>query len=125
MRSSPQSQSSAGGDDPFDLKSETAPQAPPPEPARLPEEPLPDGTVIDLLVTWGREHVQPVQFQGMDIGPFAMTVRVQSGESPAEVYRRTMVVLDQLAEANYQQKLPRFLERVKDSSSGARSRSRG
>ena len=33
-----------------------------------------EGTIIH--VTWGKEHVQPVRFQGMDIGPYSMDVLV-------------------------------------------------
>ncbi len=71
------------------------------------------GTV--LLVTWGKEHVQPARFQGMDIGPFAMEVRILAGETPLQAKRRAMLHLNAMAEEEFAQKLSSFLERVRES----------
>lgn len=70
-----------------------------------------------LLVTWGREHIQPVRFQGMDIGPFDMVVVVLEGEGPINAYRRAMRQLNLIAEEEYQSKLPNFLKRCRESAS--------
>lgn len=65
-------------------------------------------------MTWGREHIQPVRFQGMDVGPFDMTVVVQDGETPLGAYRRGIKRLNEIAEVEYQSKLPTFLKRCRD-----------
>lgn len=70
-----------------------------------------EGTSID--VTWGKEHTQPVQYQGLDIGPFSMTVVVHKGETPLRAKRRAMQHLNLMAEEEYQLKLPKFIERCK------------
>lgn len=66
-----------------------------------------------ITVTWGKEHVQPCRFQGMDIGPFAMTTVVQDGETPLDAKRRAMRHLNEMAKDEFEQKLPAFLERVR------------
>lgn len=48
----------------------------------------------------------------MDVGPFEITIRIREGETPIQAKRRAMVHLNQMAEDEYQEKLPRFLERV-------------
>lgn len=82
-----------------------------------PEPPQPvddtDYAGTKLLVTWGREHVQPMPFQGMDIGPFSAVVRVLEGETPLETSRRVMLQLDAIAEEEYERKLPKFKERCR------------
>ena len=67
-----------------------------------------------LLVTWGKEHIQPVRFQGMDIGPFAMTLPIMQGETPGQCKRRAMAQLNAMAEEELAEKKPRFIQRCKD-----------
>lgn len=69
------------------------------------------GTV--LHVTWGKEHVQPLRFQGIDIGPFAMDVVVHEGETPLDAKNRAMKWLNAMAEEEYAEKRPRFIARCK------------
>ncbi len=69
------------------------------------------GTV--LTVTWGKEHVQPLRFQGMDIGPFTMAVMVLDNETPLQAKRRAMVHLNVMAEEEAEEKMPRFIERCR------------
>lgn len=69
----------------------------------------------ELRVSWGKEHIQPFRFQGMDIGPFEMTVTIKEGESPLDAFRRARVQLDAMAEEEYRLKLPRFQQRVRES----------
>ncbi|MGB1142425.1 MAG: hypothetical protein ACPG1A_16110 [Halioglobus sp.] len=69
------------------------------------------GTTIH--VTFGKEHIQPVRFQGMDVGPFGMDVTVQPGESPVEAKRRAMVHLEAMADEEYNEKLPAFIARCR------------
>lgn len=66
-------------------------------------------------MSWGKEHIQPFRFQGMDIGPFEMTVTIREGETPIEAFRRAREQLDAMAEEEYALKLPRFRERVRES----------
>lgn len=81
-----------------------------------------DGTTGDgvdyagtqLTVTWGKEHIQPIRFQGMDIGPYTMQIVVHQGESPIEAKRRAMQHLNVMAEEELAEKLPRFIQRCKD-----------
>ncbi len=73
-----------------------------------------DYTGTPLLVTWGKEHLQPCRFQGMDIGPYAMTVVIESGETPLAASRRAMRHMNVMAEEELAEKLPRFIQRVKD-----------
>jgi GTP cyclohydrolase III len=68
-----------------------------------------------LTVTCGKEHIQPFRFQGMDIGPFEMTVTIMEGETPLDAKRRAMKHLAAMAEEEYREKLPRFQARVRES----------
>ena len=65
-------------------------------------------------MTWGKEHVQPARFQGMDIGPFAMTTPVLEWETPVQAMNRAMSHLERMAAEEFRRKLPSFLERVRE-----------
>jgi len=71
----------------------------------------------ELRVTYGKEHFQPARFQGMDVGPFEMSTRIRAGETPLQAKRRVMALLERMAEEEYKEKLPRFLERVRNAES--------
>lgn len=64
---------------------------------------------------YGREHVQIARFNGMDIGPFEMTVTVLEGETPLDAKRRAMVHLVAMAEEEFREKLPRYKQRLRES----------
>lgn len=66
-----------------------------------------------MTIAYGREHFQPTKYQGMDIGPFEMTTTIREGESPIEAKRRLTAVMNQMAEEEFAEKLPRFLVRVR------------
>lgn len=70
----------------------------------------------ELRLSWGREHLQPIEFHGLDIGPFEMTLTVRDGESISDVYEKGMNVLDQIAERAYIRKRKRYIERIKEMS---------
>ncbi len=89
-------------------------QAPPKAPKAKPPEDTTDYTGTPLLVTWGKEHIQPCRFQGMDLGPFAMTVVIEEGETPLAASRRAMRQMNVMAEEQLAEKLPRFVKRVKE-----------
>ena len=67
-----------------------------------------------LEVTWGKEHFQPARFQGMDVGPYVMRVIILDGETPIQAKRRALVHLNAMALEDYKEKLPAFLERVRN-----------
>lgn len=66
-------------------------------------------------MAYGREHIQPFRFNGLDIGPFEMTVTIRAGETPLQAKRRAMVHLVAMAEEEFREKLPRFKQRVRES----------
>jgi hypothetical protein len=70
-----------------------------------------------LSVAHGKEHFQPLRFQGFDIGPFELQTRIRRGESVMEAKRRAMRLLEQMAQEEFEEKLERFLARVKKSDS--------
>lgn len=73
-----------------------------------------DYTGTTVHVTWGKEHIQPLRFQGLDIGPFAMDVVVLEGETPLQAKRRAMAHLNEMAEDELREKMPRFIQRCQD-----------
>lgn len=72
-----------------------------------------DYTGTQLTVHWGREHIQPLRFQGMDIGPYSMEIVVHNGETPVQACRRAMLHMNEMAEEEFAEKLPRFIQRCK------------
>lgn len=100
----------ANGSDPFELDGEQPP------------DPLDDlgEDVEELTVTWGRQHVQPVQYQGMDVGPFSLTLRLREGETLQQAYNRGMARLEEMARRDYEHRLPKFIDRIRDAVSQAR-----
>lgn len=72
-------------------------------------------TGTQLTVHWGREHIQPLRFQGMDLGPYSMEVVVHEGETPIQAKRRAMHHMNAMAEEDLAVKLPRFVQRCKES----------
>lgn len=47
----------------------------------------------------------------MDVGPFEMQTVIREGESPDEARKRLMRVMNKMAEDDFAEKLPRYLER--------------
>lgn len=72
-----------------------------------------DYTGTQLVVHWGREHIQPLRFQGMDLGPFSMEIVVHEGESPLQASQRAMRHMNAMAQEELDEKLPRFIARCK------------
>ncbi len=72
-----------------------------------------DYTGTQMVVHWGREHIQPLRFQGMDLGPFSMEIVVHEGETPLQASRRAMRHMNAMAEEELAVKLPRFIARCK------------
>ena len=61
-----------------------------------------------MLVTWGKELLQPVSFNSLSIGPFDMVVVIRDGETPMQAYKRAMVHLTAIAAADLEVRLPAF-----------------
>ena len=80
----------------------------------------PDLVGSQFLFSWGREHIQPVEFNGMDIGPWEVRLTLRPNETIAQLHVRASSYLDQIAEKEYNRKLPKFLERIKTASNEAR-----
>ena len=76
------------------------------------EDPLASDTIdytgTKLLVTWGKELLQPVSFNSLSIGPFDMVVVIRDGETPMQAYKRAMVHLTAIAAADLEVRLPAF-----------------
>lgn len=78
--------------------------------------------VKTIRVCWGEEVLQPVQYNGVRVGPLEVLVEVQPGEDPSEVYERTWAWLDALGREQYERKMTGFLGRLKDASQKARAK---
>lgn len=74
----------------------------------------PDLVGTQFTFSWGREHIQPVQFNGFDLGPWEVTLTLRPGESIDDLHLRATEYLDAIADREYKHKLPRFLNRIKD-----------
>jgi hypothetical protein len=77
-----------------------------------------------LTVTWPREHFQPIEFHGMDLGPFSMSVTIQRGETPEEAHDRGMRRLGHMADDLFPRKLEAYLDRVGSVDKAVRKRAR-
>ncbi len=75
-----------------------------------------------LRVTWGREHFQPIQYHGMDVGPFELTVTLGDDESVLEAYRRARAQLQEIARLEHETKLAEFLGRIETTAQTMRAR---
>lgn len=78
-----------------------------------PGDPALDAGITQLTVTWGREHFQPIQFHGFDVGPFEAVVTVQAGETVEQAFGRAQARLRELAEAEWPAKLEAYLDRIR------------
>lgn len=67
----------------------------------------------EMLVTWGAEIYFPVKFNGFHVGPFSMTVVVQDGERPIDAKRRAMAHLNEIANEEIKERLPKFMEQCR------------
>src|SRR5690349_15140793 len=47
-----------------------------------------------ITVTIGKEILYPVKFNGVEVGPLSMTVRIRQGETAGKAYERARVVLE-------------------------------
>lgn len=65
-----------------------------------------DGAAV--TVTIGKTNLCPVKYNGFDVGPLSMTVKVGRTETPVEAYQRARLVLTELYEAEFSLRLQDF-----------------
>lgn len=68
-----------------------------------------------LSVTWGDEHIQPVQYNGFHVGSVALEVTVVPGQDPVVVYGEVWKLLEQLGREQFRRKLEAYVGRLKES----------
>ena len=73
-----------------------------------------------LTVTWGAEKFAPVQYHSFDMGPLSVTVASEPGLTLAEAHARALAHLKQMAEAQFNEQVVAFAERVKLSAAAVR-----
>lgn len=61
-----------------------------------------------VTVTIGKTNLCPVKYNGFDVGPLSMTVKVGRTETPVEAYQRARLVLTELYEAEFSLRLQDF-----------------
>lgn len=67
-----------------------------------------------ISFSWGREHYQPIQFHGFDVGPFEITTPINGEVDIVRVQAGVMDVLDGIAKREFERKRVEYLARVKD-----------
>jgi len=71
-----------------------------------------DGAHV-VEVVWGKEYMQPIQFHGIEVGPFRATSAVRKGESEAQAVARVHAELAVVARAIRAQKVAEYIESLK------------
>ena len=87
-----------------------------PEPGFPSAEP---GTSVD--VTWGEELFQPVEYNGLRVGPFRATTVVRSGETVAAATYRLWLELNAAAMAIRDEKAKEYLRALENMTTAART----
>lgn len=87
------------------------------------DDPLDDTGLVGskLLISWGSERLQAVQYCTAEIGPFSMEVTIREGETPKRAYARAKAVLNRIAEEEFRTKIPEHVNRIKRAGNAARS----
>ena len=61
-----------------------------------------------ITVTIGKTNLCPVKYNGFDVGPLSMTVKVGRMETPVQAYQRARLLLTELYEAEFSLRLQDF-----------------
>lgn len=73
-------------------------------------------TIVDagdsIEVTIGRSIIYPVKFNGLEVGPLTMSVRVRQGETPGQAWSRARSVLEELYQAELDLRLKEFVDNL-------------
>ena len=80
-----------------------------------------DPDIESVTVTWGKEGFSPVQFHVFEVGPYTATTRLRPGETVEQAVLRVRAKLQRIADADFAEKLPAYLERVRRAADGARA----
>lgn len=72
--------------------------------------------VRQITVTWGEEHIQPIQFNGFKFGGISVVADVHPAETVREAHDRIFALLEELGQKQFEAKLTGFLERAKQAS---------
>ena len=67
-----------------------------------------------IVVTWGEEVLQPLQYHTMRLGPFSAVVELAPGDDPKQKAREAWVVLDGIAREEFSRKLAGYLGRIRE-----------
>jgi len=73
-----------------------------------------------LTVTIGKEIIFPVKFNGVEVGPLSMTVRIRVGETAGQAYTRARIVLEHLFETEFAVRIKDFIAHVDEARKQAR-----
>ena len=65
-----------------------------------------------IEVTCGKEHFQPIQYHGLDIGPFTVRLQLTDGETFEQAHTRAFKLLRKLADRELKARVPAYLEKV-------------
>ena len=85
--------------------------------AAIEDKPL---RVTRMVVTWGEEVHQPIQYNGFRVGSIELEIEVAPGEDPRRAYGRAWQLCEQLGARQAELKLQGFLKRLKQSAIAAR-----
>lgn len=86
-----------------------------------PPEILAEGAqVVDVV--WGKEYWQPIQFHGVEVGPFRAVSAVRQGESDAQARARVYGELEAFAREVRKRKIGEYLDSLRQVQDGVASR---
>ncbi len=71
-----------------------------------------------ITISKGREVIQPFSFNVFEVGPIALTVQLQAGETFEQAYIRASATLEELYEAEFQIRFQSFKEHVMQARGG-------
>lgn len=78
-----------------------------------------------IVVTWGDEYIQPIQFNGFHTGSIEVEVDVPPGADARQVHANTYKFLEDLGQQMYNRKVGAFIARLKDASAQTRANASG
>lgn len=81
-----------------------------------------EGSVTKLVLSYGMQKFQAVQYNTFDVGPFQVEVQVTKGADIAALKSKAMRMLKQMFDEAYTDALQSHLDHIKQASATARSR---
>jgi hypothetical protein len=83
---------------------------------------------MKITLTRGLEKFAPVQYHVIDIGPYSVEIEVPDDPNHPEFTRRIQaarIAMETAAKADFDQRLPEFLERIKKAAQYVNTGKRG